>query len=160
MLTAYARTKDHFYNAAFLVAVHRRNDIVDVLTESQKPSDVALGAAAVAMDACGHYLQTERNKNKIRVKHLGPNGNPIKSVAKSRTVARLYNGGAIPPLKKLLASQDTRTLYFAIQAAAFAKDASVSEIVSAIEPETGKIAGARLFYLAQIGKNLSERKGN
>lgn len=157
----HARKPAQFYDAAFLIAVKGRGDVIASLAEGSSSSETALTAAA-AISAAGELLQSEREANKVNVKHIGATGKAIGGGSKARKKGKgkkTLMGGAdkavAAALPKLLTSRDPLTLYLAIQAAAYAKDGSVSETIAAIAPANGKIAGAKLYYRAMRGEEIT-----
>ena len=162
---SYAKKSGLIYSAAFLLSVKGRSDVIGELAKSRERTDTALAAAALVLGALGEQLQAERTANKVVVTHFDSSGQELKlkkAGGKGRNKKNTKAAGRDPALAAhvgtLLTSRDPLTLYLAIQAAAYAKEASVSESVAAVASANGKIAAAKLFYRAMIGETLTKEE--
>ncbi|MBL7077454.1 MAG: hypothetical protein ISS31_08275 [Kiritimatiellae bacterium] len=156
---SYAGKSGNFYKAAFLLSEKRRGDVIGALASSGNAKETALAGAALAIGATGDHLLDERATARIVAGHSGSPAKGKKGKGrKGKGKPSVLGSEAKTALPTLLASKDPQTVYFAIQAAAYSRDRSLSEAVSAVALQDGKIAGAKLYYRTMIGEKPTKEE--
>ena len=154
----FADKNEGFFNAAALLSAHG-SSLIGTLTASKDKEDTKLAAAALAIKALTGYMTEQRGQYLIEVEHLNTQGQPIgkKGKGKKPKNPKKKKGAApvrtsVPP--ELLQSRDADTLFYAIQAAAYGRDASVADAVKAVADKNTQIMAVKILYRAMIGEEI------
>jgi hypothetical protein len=157
----YAKRPGDPYSAAFAVMIGKRGEVLEKLATSKNPADTQIAAAALALGAMADHRQAWRDEHIPNPVREGKDGGKGKGRGGKGKNARGKNAkgkksfGGSQHLEALIASKDPKTVYFAVQAAAYGKVGGVSDQIAELKPKDGKIAAAKLYYQVMTGNDVS-----
>jgi hypothetical protein len=157
-LRQYAKRPGDPYSAAFAVMIGKRGEVLEKLATSKSPSDTQIAAAALALGAIADHRQAWRDENipqPAREEKAGKGRGKGKGKGKGKNAKGGKAFGGSQHLSALLASKDSKTVYFAVQAAAYGKVGGVSDQIAELKAQDGKIAAAKLLYRVMNGEDVS-----
>lgn len=170
-LSAYIKSSDNFYNAAFLLHHRANTDLNSALANSENPNLEALAAARMAMTAAVQYYDSLIERNNL---NISENVEEVPSIKGSKKKSKkgkkgkknkstnTDSGAAVSLdeelLLKFVNSKNAKTQFLAIQAAAFAKVSGLTEAINGLTLKSLESQCARLFFKARVNASLDQQE--
>lgn len=163
-LQAHARNPSGFFESAFMVSLDTQGALVESLCRGRSPADLRLAAAALCLRALGDHMEQVRQDERIAVVHRDATGQEIPLGNRAGRGRKARNAGVaaqeppaapgapLPHIAALIGADDPPTVFFALQAAAYARDATPAAAIRSLRVATPQVAAARFFYQAMLGE--------